>query len=437
VIGSVEILALALLGYALVSARLAPTPITAAMLFAGLGLLVGTDGLGLVEPATARTLTSVVLESALVLVLFTDAMGTRIRSWTRGASIASRLLTIGFVLTILSGAIVARFILPELPVWQALLLAAILAPTDAALGQAVVSDERVPVVIRNALNVESGLNDGLALPFVLVFLGLSLAASTGASDLAVIETFLRALVLSPVVGLLVGGIGGSLLVRAVRAGWSSPAWRPIGLLAIAALAYAAADAAGGSGFLATWVAGLVTGWVADGRLDDARALPEDLAGLLGGLSFVLFGAVLLGASLVDATVPTVAYALLSLTIVRIAPVAIALLGSRLALPSVAYLGWFGPRGLASIVFAGILVEEQLPGAATLVQVVGLTVGLSILLHGATAAWGARRYGAWFTRASIMRPDLPEAEAVAPVHGRVSARALGVRAGSVPPSTPGR
>jgi NhaP-type Na+/H+ or K+/H+ antiporter len=421
VIAPTVILAIALLAYALVSARLAPTPVSAAMVFAALGLVVGTDGLGLVEPAAIRTLTTVVLEAALVLVLFTDAMGIRIRSWTRGTSIASRLLSVGFVLSIALGAALAWLLIPDLPLWQPLLLAAILAPTDAALGQAVVSNERVPVVIRNALNVESGLNDGLALPFVLVFIALAVAEATGESDLAVAETFLRALVLSPFIGVLVGGIGGWLLVRSADLGWSSPAWRPIGLLGIAALAYALSDGAGGSGFLGTWVAGLLTGWVANGRLDAARDLPEDLAGLLGGLSFVLFGAVLLGPAIAAATPATVIYALLSLTIVRMVPVAISLVGTRLALPSLVYLGWFGPRGLASIVFAGILVEAELPGASVLVHIVGLTVGLSILLHGTTAAWGARSYAAWYERERAARPDLPEAEPVELMTGRVSSR----------------
>jgi NhaP-type Na+/H+ or K+/H+ antiporter len=180
-------------------------------------------------------------------------------------------------------------------------------------------------------------------------------------------------------------------------------------VALAVAAYVVADQVGASGFIAVWVAGLTTGMMVRGRVDeDAFHLPEEAAEVLAAVGFLLLGVGLIGPVLGRATPETVAYAVLSLTIVRMVPVAVAMLRTGFAVPTVAYVGWFGPRGLASIVFAGIVVEEAVPGATAITDVVLLTVVFSLIAHGVTAAWGARRYATWFERTAAADPAIPEA-----------------------------
>jgi NhaP-type Na+/H+ or K+/H+ antiporter len=183
----------------------------------------------------------------------------------------------------------------------------------------------------------------------------------------------------------------------------------VALLALAALAFSVADGIGASGFLSVWVAGLCTGAMIRGRLpDEAFHLPEELADVLAAIGFLLLGLGLIGPVLSRATPTTLLYAVVSLTVVRMLPVAVALVGTRFARPSLAYIGWFGPRGLASIVFAGVVVEEAVPNAAVITDVILLTVAISLVAHGVTAAWGARRYAGWFERRVAVDPDIPEA-----------------------------
>jgi NhaP-type Na+/H+ or K+/H+ antiporter len=294
--------------------------------------------------------------------------------------------------------VLALALLPDAGLWGAALLAAVLAPTDSALGLPVITDPRVPALTRHALNVEGGLNDGLALPFVTIFLALALEEDGAVGGGHVAQVLLRSLVASGAIGVVVGA-GGALALRwSTGKGWSARHWQSVALLAVAALAFVLADAIEGSGFIAAWVAGLAAGLASRGSLAAAQQTPEELANLGISVSFVLFGALFLAPALAAVRWPVVAYALGSLTVVRTAPVAVALLGSKLARPTVAYIGWFGPRGLASIVFADLVATSGLPEQGLIVPVVMLTVGLSVVLHGVTAPWGARRYGSWYAAA---------------------------------------
>jgi sodium/hydrogen antiporter len=408
------ILFLAVVGlvYALVSKRLETTVVTAPLFFAGIGLLAG-PALGLVDIAPGSELLVGALEAALVMVLFADASSMNMRAFRGELTVSKRLLGIGLPLTIVAGAMIAALLLPGIEPWQAALLGAILAPTDAALGQAVVANPRVPAVIRNALNVESGLNDGLALPFVSIFIAAGLAATGAESEIEAMETLVRALAGSTAIGLAIGVAGGLLLRAAVRRGYAAGHWQSIGLVSIAAASFLAADTLEASGFLSVWVAGFATG-IAFRPVAGPGAfrLPEVLAEALVAIAFLLLGTALLGPVLARVTPLMVVYAVLSLTVVRMLPVAVSMLRSGFARPTILYLGWFGPRGLASIVFAGILVETALPGSSEITDTVLLTVALSIVAHGMTAAWGARRYAAWFERVAPVTPGMPEAAEVA-------------------------
>ena len=410
----VAFVAITLVAYALLSRRLRTTVVSGALLFAGAGLLAGGRGLGIVTPGPQSQETRLLFEATLAVVLFTDAAATSTTALLRERVMPLRLLAIGLPLSILAGWGVALALPSQLSLWEAALVGAILAPTDAALGEAVISNPRVPALVRDGLSVESGLNDGLALPFVTIFVALALAANGQESSVHVVETFLRAIVLSAAIGVAMAWVVTKLLLWSQERGWADPFLQPAALLATIALVYVAADAARGSGFIAVWAAGATAGTVAAGRLTGARSFFDALIDLLSSVSFLLFGAAFLGPAIADATWVSLVYALLCLTVIRMAPVAVALLGTGMSRPTVGYVGWFGPRGLASIIFAGLVVENELPGATPIVHVVMLTVGLSILLHGVTAWWGAERYADWYERAARTRPDLPEAAASAPV-----------------------
>ncbi|GHA48707.1 cation:proton antiporter [Streptomyces purpurascens] len=427
-------------GYALFSRRLATTVVSAPMVFTGCGIAIGPIGLGLLDLKHDAGPVLTLVEAALTLVLFTDAMSVRRRDLRLGGFLPGRLLGIGLPLTIGAGWLLAWPLLPGLTLWELALLGAVLAPTDAALGKTAVSDRRVPPLVRGGLNVESGLNDGMALPFFVLF--LAALPGTMTSEEGAAGVFWRALVLSTAWGLVAGGLGGWLLRWSRARGWISGDWRQAFVLAVAAGAYAVAVAFDGSGFIAAWVAGFAFGVSlrrsgpaeapaetpaaapaeasdkapaeAPAAVDDSAGLTAHLADLLASLSFLVFGAVLLGPTLDDLDWRIVVYAVLSLTVVRMLPVALSLAGTGLALPTVAYIGWFGPRGLASVVFGLLLVEEHVPGLQLLGRVIAVTVALSILLHGMSAVVLAKRYGAWYRKAADRRPlreDLPgDAEA---------------------------
>ncbi|HET9168238.1 MAG TPA: cation:proton antiporter [Actinospica sp.] len=401
--------------YALGSKRLSRTPVSSAFVFAGFGVLLGPVALDAVnlDDDTGPLLSA--LEAALTLVLFVDAMAVPWGELRAGATLPGRLLGVGLPLSIAAGWLFAWLLLPGLTVWEFALLGAILAPTDAALGAGAIANPRVPRLVRQTLNVESGLNDGMVLPFFVIFLagipGTSYAAEgTGG-------TVWRSLVLSTVLGIGVGWLGGRLLAVSYRAGWIGREWGQIYFLALAAGAYALAVQTQGSGFIAAWMAGAAVATAL--RRDDAGALPEQartaevaeyLGSLLAMISLLIFGAVLLGPALEHLSWRIVGYAVLSLTVVRMIPVALALAGSRLRRPTVAYVAWFGPRGLASIVLGLLTAEERIQGAELIGQVIAVTVGLSIVLHGASAVLLSDRYARWYERAATATPGLRESAA---------------------------
>ncbi len=400
------LVSLSVVAYALVSKRLASTPVTGALIFMVLGVLFGPAAFDVIHGADDRHTIAVLLEVTLALVLFTDSLAISAGDWRAKSRLPGRLLLIGMPLTMLLGWALGLLLFPDIDVWEVALIAICLAPTDAALGQAVVTSPKVPSAIRQALNVESGLNDGLALPFFVLALATAVeTADAGAPG--VVEVFLRSLVLAGIVGGAVGWLG-ALALRSCRGrGWVGREWSQISTLALVLLAFAIADASGGSGFIATWVAGVTFGREMRGRMPDAALFAEDLGSLFAVVSFLGFGAVLLGPILDDLSWQAVIYAVLSLTVIRMLPVASSFVGVGMARATIVFAGWFGPRGLASIVFGLLVAEEALPGGSVVLQVVFVTVAMSVVLHGATAVWGASRYGAWFERARASGRARPE------------------------------
>ncbi|MGF0175959.1 cation:proton antiporter [Streptomyces sp. Marseille-Q5077] len=399
--------------YALGSRRLSTTPISSGMVFVGSGILIGPAVLDIVDLTHDAAPIVALLEITLGLVLFTDAMTVRRRDLRTGGFLPGRLLGIGLPLSIGAGWLLAWPLLPGLTMWELALVGAILAPTDAALGKTAITHPRVPALVRHGLNVESGLNDGMVLPFFLLF--LAAIPGTHYAEEGVVGIFWRALVLSTALGLLVGWVGGRLLQWSRAKGWVTREWRQVYLPAVAAGAYELAVVTDGSGFIAAWVAGFACGFALrrhriesdKGQPDHTAEFTENLGGLLAAISLLVFGAVLLGPALEHLSWRIILYAVLSLTVIRLLPVALSLAGSGLRLPTVAYIGWFGPRGLASVVLALLVVEEHVPGVELLGRVVAITVGLSVLLHGVSAVSLAERYGRWHEKAASASRDLRE------------------------------
>jgi NhaP-type Na+/H+ or K+/H+ antiporter len=382
--------------YGALAARLEALLISPAMFFVAGGFVLGASGLGWIDLATDPSIVRACAEATLVLVLFTDAARIDLAALRREFLFPVRLLGIGLPLTILAGTLLALVVIGGIGVFEALVLAVVLAPTDAALGQAVVSDPRLPLKVRQSLNVESGLNDGLCVPLLLIALALASAEEGviggGAAAMLVAEE-----IGFGVVGGVIAGVAAAVLLgAAARAAVPiSAAWLAIVPVGAAALAYGIALALGGSGFIAAFVGGMVFGSLRRDRHEEADELIEGIGGILNALTFLIFGAVFIGPFLSDLTLPLVVLAVGSLTVVRMLPVAIGLIGARARPPTVAFMGWFGPRGLASIVFAVIVVEESgLTYVREILIAIAATVTLSVFAHGLSARPLTARYVRW-------------------------------------------
>ncbi len=389
----------ALLAYALLSRRLAGSPLTPAILFVAVGVLIGSGVLDLLRLPIGSGELRVLAETTLALVLFTDASRLDSRRVIHDRRLPVRLLALALPLTIVLGGFLAAVMFPGLAVFEAVALAVLLAPTDAALGQTVVADERLPGMVREGLSVESGLNDGICVPLLIGALSIAEVEAEPAFAGEIARSFVVEIAVAVLVGLLVGVAVGALARLSAGRGWVDGGWWRVVPLVAAALAYVGTDAAGGSGFIAAFVAGLAYGRVV-GSEDAHRSteLSEEVGSYLSAVTFLLFGAVLVPLALAGLDVATMVYAVLSLTVVRMLPVALSLTGTGARWPTQAFVGWFGPRGLATVVFALTVVEDfDVPGASRIVAVATVTVLLSVLAHGLSASALTSRYVGWLSR----------------------------------------
>jgi len=404
---AVPALALALLGFAAVSRRLEGTSVTAAMAFMGAGLLLGPKVFGIVDPAPGGETVKLLAEATLAVVLFGDAARIELRALREQLGVPARLLGIGLPLTITLGFLVALVVFGSLEWPEALLLAVILAPTDAALGQAVVTLPSLPLRIRQSLNVESGLNDGLCVPVFVVVLAVAGAEAGIISDSHALRVLVEQIGYGVIAGAGAGLLSAAVIVVAGQRGYVEGSWLQLVPVAGAALAYSVASAVGGSGFIAAFVGGAAFGAVRRKTGGEVGYFLEEAGALLGAATFVVFGAVLLQPALGRLSWQVALYAALSLTVIRMLPVALAMAGTGSRPPTVAFVGWFGPRGLASIVFAVLTIESHgtLPHESVLLDAVFVTIGISVILHGITAAPLANWYASWY--AANPRPEGPE------------------------------
>jgi sodium/hydrogen antiporter len=290
--------------------------------------------------------------------------------------------------------VVGMLLFSDLSWAEAAVLAIVLAATDAALGQAVVTDESLPSRIRQGLNVESGLNDGLCVPLLTIALAVAETEAANVSAGDAVTLVAEAIGWGVAGGLVAGAVtAGALRISRTRH-WMEGHWAQVMPVVGAAGSFGLADVRGGSGFIAAFVGGVVFG-IISGADAHVAAFSEELGGVLNGLTLIVFGGAVLGPLWSQIGLVEVGYAVLSLTLVRLVPVAIAMLGSKARAPTVLFLGWFGPRGLASIVFGVVVVEAAgVPHTSTLVVATTVTVALSVVAHGVTAAPLVRRYAAW-------------------------------------------
>lgn len=370
------------------------SPITAPMVFVAVGIGVSPLGLNLFHIELNATFMEILAEVTLIEILFVDASTIRLRSLIREQNIPFRLLFLGLPLTMLFGVLLAIPIFSGMNLWLIGLLAFILAPTDAALGQAVVKSEQVPETIRQSITVESGLNDGIAVPPILFCIaGLSMVASAKTGAEYWIDFTLMQLIISPFVGAFVGWVGGVFVDKASRAGWMNPTFQRLAAGSLAILAYALSKALGGNGFIAAFFGGLFLGT----RTHDIRERIQEF-GEAEGQQLSLFVFLMFGLSMVPEAAPywngrAWLYAILSLTVIRMIPVAISLLGAKLDWFDVTFIGWFGPRGIASVVFLLMTIHKLgLPDHEQVLSVIVLTILLSVFLHGLTAVPLASLYG---------------------------------------------
>jgi len=401
------IVAALIFAWGTLSARLERTDLTAPIAFVIAGVVLTHGPLAPLGLTPAPETVKFLAEFTLVLVLFSDASRVSLRELREDMSPCLRLLGVGLPLTIGLGTVLALALFTGLNGWLALVIGAALAPTDAALGASMMINPAVPARIRRLINVESGLNDGIATPFVLIALAGAATdehvASIGPAE-AVAE-----LALGVLIGAVVGGAGGWVTRTARERGWGDEGFAGPAVLALAACAYACSLALHGNGFIAAFVGGLAFG-AASGQAG-RRLVPfvEESGGLLSLLVWLAFGAIAVVPALRALTWQTVVYAVLSLTVLRMAPVALALTGAGLGRAAVVFIGWFGPRGLASVVFALLALEDLgEKDAGPAVQVITVTVLLSVVLHGATAEPLARRYGPRLEPGGgAAGPELPE------------------------------
>ena len=405
---SLAIVALTLLGVAAVSQRLSGTVITPTIVFVAVGLLVGPEALDGIDIESSSGTVRTLAEATLALVLFCDASRIDFGLLRPEVGVPIRLLGIGLPLTIALGAVAAALIFDQLTAEEAVILAVVLAPTDAALGQAVVTEPRVPGRIRQGLNVESGLNDGICVPLLFAAVAVADVESHISEGRGTATLLLEEIGFGVLGGVIGGLLVAAIVIHAGRRDLIAAPWRQVLPVAGTVLAYGTAAGLGGSGFIAAFVAGMTFRLALGRDPEQINDLSEQLGNVLSGVTFVLFGAILLGPALGELTWELALYAVLSLTLIRMLPVAIAMLGTRARAPTLGFLGWFGPRGLASIVFAVIVVEESnLPHEHLIVLAVYLTVGLSVFAHGLSAAPLANRYGRWYERS--LRDGVPPME----------------------------
>ncbi len=387
---NLALLAAFLLTYSIFAGRFESRLLNGPLMFMLAGLILGPAFLGILQPRIDSHGLRILAELTLAIVLFSDAANADLKVLKAHEGLPLRLLLIGLPLTMLSGWLLAIWLFPQAPLIELALLAILLAPTDAALGKAVVSNPKVAAPVREGLNVESGLNDGICVPVLLMFLALLIEEHTQSPLSLAIELFFEELGIGALIGGTLTFMAWLMQRYSGKHHWQTPMWSQLTLPGLAVLCFATAQTLGGSGFIAAFVGGLLASYLFAEQKHDLLKASEEFASLLSIITWVVFGALVIPSVWSSFTVDVWLYALLSLTVIRIVPVLVSLAGTGFDFETRLFIGWFGPRGLASIVFAIMILDYPLQTGRTLVAVAACTVLLSVLLHGLSAnPWVSR------------------------------------------------
>jgi NhaP-type Na+/H+ or K+/H+ antiporter len=370
--------------YSVIAGRLERSLITGPMVFVVVGFLVGPFGTGWIQADVTNDDLRLLADLTLAIVLFIDAAGADVKVLGRNVRLPSRMLLVGLPGVIALGAACAWLIFEDLTLFEVAILATMLAATDAALGKGVITNPAVPAKVREGLNAESGLNDGLCVPVLLLFIALAESGGGSGGSLLALELVAREVGIGLVVGLGMTLLGVWLMRACVERGWITQVWAQIPVVGLATGCFAVAQTLHGSGYIAAFTGGILFGVMVKDRTHDLVLAAEGTAEMLALTTWLVMGTAVLGQQFDKFTFEVVLYAVLSLTIVRVVPVFAALTGAGERTDSKLFLAWFGPRGLASIVFAIIVLNSQVEHRSLMAEIVACTVFLSVFVHGLTA-----------------------------------------------------
>ena len=387
------ILALFIFCYSLVAGRVERAAASGPIVFVIAGLLMGPLGLGWFDGDVSNTELRVLADLTLALILFIDAANADLAILKRQFRIPSRMLLFGLPGVIFLGTIFAALLFDTLSLFEAAILGTVLAATDAALGKAVVTNKAVPTQIREGLNIESGLNDGLCVPILFVFIALALGSGTeGGSTMLALKLVTKEIGIGLIVGLGLTAVATWALRWCRDKGWVTEIWKQVTVVALAIACFSVAQSLHGSGYIAAFTGGLLFGFKAKDATHRLVLAAEGTGETLALMTWFVFGTAVIGQSIEYFTWEMLVYALLSLTVIRILPIFLSLSGTGESTASKLFLGWFGPRGLASIVFAIIVINKGVPEGKFIAMVVVLTVFFSLVAHGVSANPLARLLG---------------------------------------------
>jgi NhaP-type Na+/H+ or K+/H+ antiporter len=378
------ILALFIFLYSMVAGRIERSVISGPMIFVVAGFLIGPFGLGWFDGDSTSLDLRTFADLTLAMVLFLDASNANFSVLKRQIRIPSRMLLLGLPGSIVLGFGFAVLIFDGLSLYEAAILATMLAATDAALGKAVITNKAVPAPIREGLNVESGLNDGICVPILLFFIAMEIGGEHGGSETSALLLLAEELGIGMAVGLSLAGVGELLLRWCFKQGWVTQIWKQVTVVGLAIACFTIADSLHGSGYIAAFTGGLLFGYLAKEDTHKLVLAAEGTGETLALVTWMMFGTMVISPLLSLFTWEVVVYALLSLTVIRVVPVFLSLAGTGESVSRRLFLGWFGPRGLASIVFAIIVLDAEVPGAETMALVVVCTVLMSLVAHGISA-----------------------------------------------------
>ncbi len=379
------IFALIIFFYSIVAGRVERAATSGPIVFVVAGLLMGPLGLGWFDGDVSRNELRVLADLTLALILFIDAANADLAILKRQFRIPSRMLIFGLPGVIFLGTIIAALLFDGLSLFEAGILGTMLAATDAALGKAVVTNKAVPAHVREGLNIESGLNDGLCVPILFVFIALALGSGTeGGSTMLAIKLVIQELGIGLVVGVGLTAVGTWALRWCWDKGWVTEIWKQVTVVALSIACFSVAQSLHGSGYIAAFTGGLFFGFKAKEATHRLVLAAEGIGETLAMMTWFIFGAAVVGQSVQHFTWEILVYAILSLTVIRMLPIFLSLSGTGESTASKLFLAWFGPRGLASIVFAIIVLNKGVSGGEFVAMITGLTVFFSLVAHGVSA-----------------------------------------------------